>query len=215
VKLVRRRELPVPTLLGALLFAAVAAAMAVVAVYGTYPFLAPIAPVGGGVLVVEGWGGSPAFDEALRRFRTGDYTRFVATGGPIERDSPIAAAHTWAEYAADALLVRGVPASAIAIVAVPPSEHDRTFRSALAVRDWLAKQPVPVTRLDVVTLGPHGRRSRRLYERAFAGRTAIGVISATPEDYEPERWWRTSEGAKSVLTEAIGWAWSVLVDPAR
>jgi len=215
MKLVRRRELPVPTLAGAVLLAAIAAALAFVALRVAYPFLAPVAPVGGGVLVVEGWGGGPAFDEALRRYHSGDYDHFIATGGPIERDSPIAAAHTWARYAAAVLVERGIPESAIAIVETPLWEHDRTFRSALAVRDWLAAQHEPIARLDVVTLGPHGRRSRRLYERAFDGAVAVGVVSATPEDYDAARWWRTSEGTRAVLTEGIAWAWSVAFDPSR
>src|SRR5262249_5950558 len=137
MKLVRRRQLLVPTLPGALLGAALVAALAVAALYGAYPFLAPVDPVGGGGPLLEGWGGSPACDEALRRFRGGDYARFVATGGPIESDSPIASAHTWAEYAAEALHRRGVPAAALVVVATPVSEHDRTFRSAIAVRDWI------------------------------------------------------------------------------
>lgn len=213
MRLVRRREVLVPTGVGWLLLAALAAGLAFAAVQLAYPFLAVDEPVGGGVLVVEGWGGSPALDEALRRFDGGQYARLVATGGPIERDSPIAVVHTWAEFAAHGLRARGIPAASIAVVATPASAHDRTFRTALAVRDWVRAQTIPIERLDVVTLGPHARRSRRLYERAFAGDVAVGVISATPEDYDPAFWWQSSEGAKSVLTEAIGWAWSVCFDP--
>lgn len=204
----RRREIPVPTAFGALVLAAVAAALAFAALHTLHPFLAATAPIGGGVLVVEGWAGAPGFDEAMRRFASGAYERVVATGGPIERDAPNAASRTWAEFGAESLRARGVPPERLLAVPVPASAQDRTYLAAATVRDALAAAAIPATRLDVVTLGTHGRRSARLYRAAFGASVAVGVISATPTDYDPTRWWRSSEGAKSVLTEAIGWAWT-------
>ena len=208
-RLVRRRELPVPTPAGALALSAMLAVVAIVLVRTLFAFLAPVAPIGGGLLVVEGWAGAPAFDEALRRFQSGRYERIVVTGGPIELDSPIAAARSWAEFGAQHLAARGIAPGDVAVIASPASAQDRTFLSAVTLRDWLAAQHIPVTRLDIVTLGPHGRRSRRLYQLAFGSGVAIGIVSATPTDYDPQHWWASSEGAKSVLGEAIGWGWSV------
>ena len=41
-----------------------------------------------------------------------------------------------------------------------------------------------------------------------SNRRVLGVVgSITPQLYAPESWWKTSAGAKDVLTEAIAWAW--------
>jgi hypothetical protein len=216
-RLVRRREIPVPTAFGALASAAIAAAIAFAALHALHPFLAPTEPVGGGVLVVEGWAGDPGFDEAARRFATGAYERVVATGGPIEHDTPIAALRTWAHFGAEHLAARGISPDALAAVPTPASAQDRTFLSAVTVRDWLTAHAIDATRIDVVTLGAHGRRSRLLHRAAFGDAVAVGVISAQPKHYDSEHWWRSSEGAKSVVTEAIGWAWTAccFTPPAR
>ena len=207
--LFRRREVPVPTLAGWLLLLGVGAAAVFGFARGLFPYLASTDPIGAGLLVVEGWAGAPAFEEAQRRWATGRYVHVVATGGPIERDSPIASAHTWAEYGAIALAHLGIPEEALSAVAAPASQQDRTFLSAVEVREWLAKRATPVTQIEVVTLGPHARRSRRLYELAFGGDVAIGIVATQPEEYDAERWWASSEGAKSVLAEAIGWSWTL------
>lgn len=208
-RLVRRRELPVPTAFGMLVAVAITGLAGFATLRGIHPFLAPTAPVGGGMLVVEGWAGEPGIADAARRFATGRYERVIAAGGPIERDSPIALAHSWAEYAGQALARHGVPADRIDVVPAPASAQDRTFLSAVTVRDWLATHAPGVTQLDVITLGPHGRRSRRLYRLAFGDAVEVGVVSAAPANYDPARWWTTSEGAKSVLEESVGLAWSV------
>lgn len=208
-RLFRRREIPVPTAAGWLLLFGVAAAGLLGFARALFPYLAPTDPVGGGLLVVEGWGGASAFEEAARRWATGRYVHVVATGGPIERDSPIASAHTWAEFGAIALAHLGVPEEALSAVAAPASQQDRTFLSAVEVRDWLASRATPVRQIEVVTLGPHARRSRRLYELAFGSDVAIGVVAAPPEEYDAARWWTSSEGAKSILAETIGWSWTL------
>ena len=70
------------------------------------------------------------------------------------------------------------------------------------VREWAAQSGVTVDALDVFSFGPHSRRSWLLYSMAFGPRVRIGIIPATPTAYDPNAWWRTSEGTKEVLTEA-------------
>lgn len=208
LRLVRRREVPVPTIAGWLLLAGIAAALGLAAVRGIYPFLAPSAPVGGGVLVVEGWGGAPVFDEAAARFATGRYERIATTGGSLEPDVFVTLASNWADVARIALEKRGVDPARIDAVSTPPSAQNRTFLSAVMLRERLAELGRPPSRLDVVTLGPHARRTRRLYRLAFGDAVEVGVVAAPPHRYAPERWWSTSEGTRTLLTEAIGLAWS-------
>lgn len=207
---VRRRSLPVPTLAGWLVLLGLGSLVFLALLLGIYPFLAPSAPLGGGLLVVEGWAGTPAYDETARRIASGAYTHAFSTGGPIEADSPCARTDvTWANHAARNLRERGVPAAALTPVACPASPQDRTFLSAVALRDLLASRGESAERIDVVTLGPHGRRTRRLYRQAFGEGVSIGVVSVPSAEYDGSRWWRSSEGTRRVLVESIGLAWAV------
>lgn len=207
--LFRRRNVPVPTLAGTLVLLACGALALLGVVRTVYPFLAPNAPVGGSLLVVEGWAGVPAFDEAARRFSSGRYARVIATGGPIEADSPCAQTDaTWAAHAVRNLHERGVPDAALAAVPSPASAQDRTYLSAVALREWLAARGERATGIDVVTLGPHGRRTRRLYSQAFGDAVPIGILSVASLEYDPAHWWRTSEGTKRIVVESIGLAWT-------
>ena len=208
-RLFHRREMLVPTRAGWLVLLALGAASSFAFVRGLYPLLAPNAPVGHGLLVVEGWAGASAFDDAAARFRRGGYSQIVTTGGPIEPDEPFASHGTWAEHAAIELRERGIPDASMQIVSAPASARDRTFLSAVMVRDWIAARGESVASLDVISLGPHGRRSRVLYRSAFGDDVAIGIVSAPSSEYDPPHWWRTSEGTKSVITEATGLAWTL------
>lgn len=208
-RLFRRREILLPTLAGWLLLIALAAAFGFASLRSLYPFLAPVAPIGQGLLVVEGWAGAPAFDEAAARFRSGRYGAIVTAGGPIEADAPFADAGTWAEHAARELRERGIPDASIHAVATPASARDRTYLSAVMVRDWIAARGEPVAALDVISLGPHGRRSWSLYRRAFADDVEVGILSVRSDEYDPSRWWRSSEGSKTLITEATGLAWTL------
>ena len=207
--LFRRRSVPVPTFAGWLLLLAFGAIATLAIVRSIYPFLAPNAPLGGGLLVVEGWAGVPAFDAAARRFAGGGYVRLVGTGGPIEADSPCAGLDgSWADHAARNLRERGAPEDAVVAVAAPASAQDRTFLSAVALREWLVARGERIDRIDVVTLGPHGRRTRRLYRQAFGPDVAIGIVSVPSIEYDPAHWWRSSEGTRRVLVESLGLAWT-------
>lgn len=197
-----------PTAWGALLLTGLLAAAGWVGVRGLYPFLAPDQPVGHGVLVVEGWVGENGFERALAAYATGRYQRLVTSGGPIERGALFLRFDSYAAMAAAYLRARGVPEAALAVIPAPASAQDRTFLSAVSVRDWLAEQGLHPEGLDVVSQGPHARRTWRLYRQAFGDEVAVGIYAAPPEDYDAGAWWHLSGGTKDVLTEAIGWAWT-------
>jgi hypothetical protein len=209
MRLFRRRLVPVPTLAGWVVLLAVAAASAFVFVRALFPLLAPNDPVGGGLLVVEGWGGGAVYDEAAARFRRGGYAKIVTTGGPIEDDTPYSADQDWATHAAAELRRRGIDAASIAAVPAPPSARERTYLSAVMLREWAAQQRDPVTRFDLISRGPHGRRSRRLFRTAFGNGVEVGIVSVPSREFDPARWWASSEGTRSVVTEALGMAWTL------
>ncbi len=171
-----------------------------------HAFLSPSAPVGGGLLVVEGWVGKSELRAAIEVFRNGDYELLVTSGVPMfDWDEPYP---TYAERAGDYLLRRGFPDQRLAVVPAPASAQDRTYLSAVTVRDWLAESGRGVDSLDLVSSGPHTRRSWELYRLAFGDGVSIGAIAAASAEYDSSVWWRTSVGARTLVSEAAAWLWT-------
>ena len=84
------------------------------------------------------------------------------------------------------------------------------------VRAWAERSGLDLRKIDVVTRGPHARRSRLLYEEAFGPQVQIGVISIRPEAYDEGQWWRSSIAAQDVAEQAVGLLWvELFFDPLR
>ena len=206
--LLRRREVILPTLWGWLLILVMLGAAATLLGRQLGPWLAVSEPVAGGgpapLLVIEGWLGERELDDAAAYARGRGYRRVVTSGGPIASFSPFA---SYAERAADRL--RGqLPSVVVEAVPTPHTAQDRTYASAVWVRDWAQQRGVPVAMIDVYSLGPHARRTRMLYRMAFGEATQVGVIAGAPRDSDTVHWWTTSEAAKDVLMEAVSLAWT-------
>lgn len=205
--LFRRRQVWLPTLWGWLLLFAATGALAILAGRNLHAFLAPTAPAPGAtLLVIEGWMEDGPLDDALAIAQSGRYRRIVTSGGPIERWHEQLGARTHAEFAANHLRGRGL--AGVVAVPAPASAQDRSFLSAVMVREWARRENLPLAALDVVTGGPHARRTRMIYRAAFGPGVAIGVISTPSRDFDAGHWWRTSAGAKAVLFETIAAAWT-------
>jgi len=196
-----------PTLWGWLVLLLVFGGAAFALLRGLYPFLAVSEPVGASVLVVEGWLGQEELDRAIEVFRAGRYQRVVTTGGPLHSWPRSQPDSTYAHRAADYLRTHGLAAAPITPAPSPITRQDRTYHSALMVRAWAQRSGLVLAKLDVVTHGPHARRSRLLYEKAFPT-VQIGVIAVRPEEYDAERWWRSSTGALDVTEQALGLIWT-------
>jgi hypothetical protein len=56
-------------------------------------------------------------------------------------------------------------------VPAPASPRDRSFLSAVLVRDWLRRHAAAADALDLFSGGVHARRSRLVYRIAFGPRS--------------------------------------------
>lgn len=213
-RLFRRRHVLLPTIWGSLLLIALAVALAALALRHLGAWLATSEPAtarDGGTartLVVEGWLDEASLDDAIALIARGRYERIVVAGGPIETWRAERTFPTYAERAADHLRRRGVAGIPVVAVAAPASAQDRTFLSAVVVRDWLRQNAVAADAIDLFSGGVHARRSRLVYRIAFGPEVEIGVIAAAPHSYRLERWWSTSEGAKAAIGELLSLAWT-------
>jgi len=212
--LIRRRSIWLPTAWGWLLASLVAAALLLLAFSLALPrvhdFLAPDAPLGAEIAVVEGWMGPDELRAVVPILREAGHRRIVTTGGRIPDWADRLGAASYAELARQYLVEQGLAADDVVAIAAPDSAQDRTYLSAVYVRMWAAAQPSPPRTIDVVSAGAHARRSWRMYALAFGDAAQIGIRSVESTDYPAEAWWKTSAGARVVLSEGIGWLWSVL-----
>ncbi len=178
-------------------------------VYGVYPFLAVTQRANSDVLVMEGWIPFYAVHAAAQEFASGSYRQILTTGGPISGMGGYTNDYnTSASLGAGRLKADGVPSGVIQMVPSRVSERDRTYSSALALRQWLDQQAKKVKAINVVTADTHARRTRLLFQRALGNDISVGVIAVPNPDYDARHWWRYSEGVKDVLTEAVAYVYA-------
>ena len=193
---------------GRVLFGVVLVAGVVFGVRQTHDFLAVDAPVKTKALVIEGWVPRYAVTSFVARVQ-GDYTDIFTTGGPTLTDPHSRdESDTYASVIKTRLARSGVPAAKIHVVPCWIVKRDRTYASALALRLWCETNHIELKSFNVVTLGPHARRSRLLHEEAFPDDVKIGVIPLVNEEYEADEWWRYSEGVKETISEAFAYLYS-------
>jgi hypothetical protein len=207
--LFRRREIWLPTRRGFLLLFLLVASAAATLLFGVYPFLAQQAPREAGALVVEGWLDDEVLGQVIQEYRSHRYSLLYSTGQPVDPRSLIREYGTYANYGASRLHDLGLP-NAIPVPS-PATARDRTFSSAVALREWLRAHGGAPREITVLTSGPHARRSRLLFQKAFGDAATVGVISLAPREYDRRRWWRSSAGFREVIGETIAWLYARLL----
>jgi hypothetical protein len=202
--LLHRRQCLVPTWRGWLLLVGVFGAVAYVGIRRVYSFLAVNDPKPGGVLVIEGWAGDYALEAVVADFKQFSYEKVYVTGGPIEWGAPLSQYKTYAELGAATLLAFGMSTNIVQAVPAPSVKQDRTYACAVALKKWVDERGIQLTRINLVTVGPHARRSRLLFQKSFGKDMPVGVVAITP-DYDSQYWWRSSRGFRQVTDEAIAY----------
>jgi uncharacterized SAM-binding protein YcdF (DUF218 family) len=196
---------------GRLLVTSLALLTAYVAILNVYPFLAVTHRVKTNVLVVEGWIQRYAIREGAEEFNKGSYERIFTTGGPENGSGGyINDYQTSASVGADALKKCGIPDDHIQMVPSRIIGRDRTYSSAIALRDWFHEHNHDVRSINVVTEDAHARRTRLLYEKAFGKDVNVGIIALPNPDFDPSHWWHSSEGVREVIGESIAYIYARL-----
>ena len=198
--LFRRRYIFVPTISGMLVILGVLGIVLYLFFQNVATFLAVHEPEGSDYLVVEGWLYKAELDQAFTTFSMDNYQYVIVTGSPTD-DEFDKSGLTYAERAARYLQSLGLPDEKIITVSSPYSAKDRTFLSAVMVREWLNSESIEPLSIDVFSSGVHARRSRALYQLAFGNEVRIGIFASTPRLYDLSRWWQSSEGANKVIKE--------------
>jgi hypothetical protein len=176
-----------------------------------HPFLTPTHRVHSNVLVVEGWVHDYVIQAAVKEFKVGNYKCVFSTGGPTTGSG----GYTWdadtsASVGAGQLRAAGLPRESLQMVASHVIGRDRTYYSAVALRDWLHEHNPEVTSFNIVAESTHARRTWLLFQEAFGEKVKVGVIAVQNPDYEARRWWESSDGFRDVVSEAIAYFYAKL-----
>ena len=202
--LFRHRNILLPTLPGLIIILLILFILIYLLFINAANFLAIEQPVGSRHLIIEGWLGKSELEEARRVFEANAYELAIVSGGPIIDEFNRGPAN-YAERARAYLISSGFPENKLIAIPASHSAQDRTFLSAVMVRDWYTNQDIRVESLDIFTSSVHSRRSRDLFQLAFGAESRIGVYAATPEGYELDRWWKSSAAIKKIISELLGW----------
>jgi DUF218 domain len=170
-----------------------------------HEFLSKTNHISADTLVVEGWMPDYAIEAAVKEFKEGSYCRMITIGGPIQRGSYLFHFKSFAELAAATLVELGIESEKIVIASSRAASNHRTYDSALQLQQWLKTSNLQIDSFNLFTLGVHSRRSWILFRKVFKTQIKIGVIATMPLHYDYQKWWKSSEGARTVLSELIAY----------
>ncbi|MBW4596407.1 MAG: YdcF family protein [Brasilonema angustatum HA4187-MV1] len=211
IRLLKRRQTWTLTLQGWVSVFATAVLFFIFTITHIHSFLAVTSPIKADALVVEGWVTDEALQQAFREFSNNSYRQIFTTGIQVERGFYLAEYNNYAEIAAATLKKLGVPKEKLVVVPTPHVIKDRTHASAVAFRQWLLNSNDQLESVNLFTNDAHARRSWLIYKQVLAP-IKVGVIAANPSDYDPKKWWVSSEGVRTVISEVIAFIYALFVN---
>jgi hypothetical protein len=137
--------------------------------------------------------------------KTDGYRKILTSGCLAQDEWDPHTQVTYADWAASKLRRLGLSRDLVTAVPCLVEKRDRTFFSAVAIKQWFQVKQITIDRLDVLTVGPHARRTRLLYEKAFGPKVRVGIIDVPDPDYDSTHWWRSSEGVREVIGETVAY----------
>jgi len=217
MKLIERKECWRVTWIGWMGILAFWGLVLLLFLFAIHPFLAPTKPVVADILISDNCLVDYGLKELSDEFRSKNYSLILCAGGNLQEGDPLTEYYkNSAELSAAILMKFGINEKAIVAIPPKPVKKDRTFASALAVKNWLAQNNIQPKGINVFSLGPHSRRSWMLFREAIGEEIPVGIIACENREYDPGRWWKTSSGVRTVLDETIAYIYAKLVfDPER
>lgn len=202
----RRRNLPLPTWKTWFVVFSGAALLAWWLVPKMHGWLAVVDPVENApYLIVEGWVPDYVLEEAVAFTKETPVTRIFTTGVPLEHGSFLSEYHDHARLSAASMAKMGIDPQLICPAPAQAVKTERTRAMAMALKAVLDGESIPAAdrRVNLFTLGTHGRRSRRIFQQVLGSGWKVGVISVPNEEYQASTWYRQSAGAKTVIDEMV------------
>ncbi|MDF2388118.1 YdcF family protein [Nostoc ellipsosporum NOK] len=213
MRLIKRQEIWTLTAQGWGVFFASVIALMFFAITNLHPFLAVTSPVkAADTLVVDGWLSDNEIKQAAAEFQQrGSYRQIITIGSTIEQGYYLSEYKTFAEITAATLNKLGIPKEKLIPVYNPKVIRNRTHESAVTLLQWILKSNLPIKSINLLTADAHARRSWMIFKNVFYPQIEVGIIAAKPLDYDSNNWWKTSEGVRVTISEAIAYLYALLV----
>jgi len=209
IKLIKRQEMWTLTNQGWAIAIALIAYLIFFAITHVHSFLAVTYPIKSAkVLVVEGWLPDYAIEEALTEFKNGSYRQIISTGGILGKGSYLSAYNNFAEVSAATFIKLGLEAEKVVAVPTPFVVKDRSYASAAEFHRWLSNSNLQIESINLFSLDVHTRRSWLIFKKLLNPDIKVGIIAAKTQDYDPEKWWDSSQGVRTILDEGIAYIYA-------
>ncbi|MCM0592921.1 MAG: YdcF family protein [Gloeotrichia echinulata DVL01] len=213
IRLIKRREIWTLTLWGWGIASILVASLIFFIITHVQPFLAVTSPIKSAeLLVVEGWLPDYAIQQALTEFKSGAYRQIITTGGTIDKGSYLIPYKNFAEVSALTFKKLGLETDKVIAVPTPFVIKDRSYESAAEFGRWLSKANFQIESINLFSGDVHTRRSWLLFKKVLAPKIKVGVIAAKTQDYNPNKWWVSSQGVRSVINEIIAYIYAQFVN---
>lgn len=173
-----------------------------------HPFLAVNQPLGADILVIEAWVPDYALKSGMELADARNCRLVLLSGGTVKGEPNPEPGDTYPRMAMQRILRFGGKVDRVRVVESTAPTRDRTYSSAVAVREWMKSEEVHVSKIDVLTKGAHARRSRLLFQEAMGPQVKVGILSIPDREYDAAHWWRYSEGVKEVLSEGAAYLYA-------
>ena len=202
-----RKSLWTPSWYGCAILIVTTCSIAFILFHSLYGYLALVRPVEADLLVVEGWIPDYSLQLAVNEFQSGSYRQIIATGGPVQANQYFTQYETGAELTAARLCSLGVPDRSVIAVPAADVKRDRTWTAAKAFAEWVDSRNIEIRGINVLSTGPHTRRTYLLFRRALGPGYSVGSIAVDDPSYSSEYWFRESAGVRTMINEIIAYAY--------
>jgi hypothetical protein len=172
-----------------------------------HDFLAVTKPAKTHIWVIEGYLPDIILDNVAQLKH--DSLLFICAGLPLEKGLLCPGYSNYAVYNADMLISKGVDSLRVISAPAKLTSTERTYSTALAVKEKLNSLGFSSGEINVVCAGTHARRSQLLYRKAFKPEWKVGVISFSDHPHY-KAWWHSSEGARAVVYEMFAYLYCAI-----
>jgi len=198
------------TLWGWLVVGLVLAVITWLIIIKIHTFLAPVQPVDAQILLLEGWVTDDVIMGAMAEFNQGNYQLLITTGSTLAKGHFLSEYKNFADLAASTLIYLGFDQEKIVSIPSPVVRVNRTYVAALTVGEWLLNSGKSLQGVNVYTYDVHTRRSWLFYRKTLSPGFQVGAIAHYSQFYNPDTWWTSSAGVRTILPEAIAYLYARL-----
>ncbi|AVH65009.1 cytosine deaminase [Nostoc sp. 'Peltigera membranacea cyanobiont' 213] len=209
IKLIKRQEMWTLTAQGWAIAIALIAYLIFFTITHVHSFLAVTSPIKSAeILVVEGWLPDYAIQQALTEFKNGSYRLVITTGGSIEKGNYLSEYKNFAEVSAATFEKLGLESEKVVAVPTPMVIKDRSYASAAEFDRWLSNSNLKLQSINLFSLDVHTRRSWLLFRKLLSPKVKVGAIAAETQDYDPNKWWDSSQGVRTIIDEGVAYIYA-------